>query len=261
MKYAVCTTIENYQILENLGFDFIELQGNQIAKMSENEFQNVKNTIKNGAVKCCGFNASLPPEVVFCGNNFDIENTKKYAELLCSRGYELGISTIGIGSPKSRQYTNGDIDFAWEQAYDFMIAFADIALKYDITIMYEALNDIESSFGNSSKEALYFVKKINRANVKIVFDVYHAFIQNETIDDIAESLPYIYHIHISECVSNKRPYMTQKSYDYIKNFLEPIIKNGYNRTISLECFVGDVKNGTETSLALLKQIISNSHDL
>ena len=59
MKYGCGTTIDNYSILQDLGFDYIELPGNQISKMTDEEFDALKTVLENGSVKCCGFNAAL----------------------------------------------------------------------------------------------------------------------------------------------------------------------------------------------------------
>lgn len=257
MKYCVCTKIENYSILEQLNVDYIELAGADVAKMTEEEFLKAKETITNGKVKCCGFNTALLPEIVFCGNGFDIEKAKDYAELICKRGHDLGIGAIGIGSPNSRCYTKDfDIDIAWQQAEEFIKEYAKIAQKYNIIIMYESLNDVCCSFGYSMKEAEEFVKKIAMPNVKIVFDAYHMFVQKETLEDLMPILPYINHVHVSECTSIERPYLSQASYEFLKSALTPVLKTGYDKTISLECFVGDVYDGVKKSLEILKQIVS-----
>ena len=42
MKYGCGTTIDNYNILQALGFDYIELPGNQISQMTDEEFDALK---------------------------------------------------------------------------------------------------------------------------------------------------------------------------------------------------------------------------
>ena len=160
MKYGCGTTIDNYSILQDLGFDYIELPGNQISKMTDEEFDALKTVLENGSVKCCGFNAALTPDVVITGEGYDLEKAKAYAELLCKRGSQLHISAIGIGSPKSRKFQEG----------------ADL------------------------------VKKINRPNLKIVFDIYHMAMEQEDIQELEYALPYVHHIHIAERVGAERRY-------------------------------------------------------
>ena len=49
MKYGCGTTIDNYSILQALGFDYIELPGNQISQMTDEEFDAWKTAVSNAA--------------------------------------------------------------------------------------------------------------------------------------------------------------------------------------------------------------------
>lgn len=210
MKYGCGTTIDNYSILQDLGFDYIELPGNQISKMTDEEFDALKTVLENGSVKCCGFNAALTPDVVITGEGYDLEKAKAYAELLCKRSSQLHISAIGIGSPKSRKFQEG----------------ADL------------------------------VKKINRPNLKIVFDIYHMAMEQEDIQELEYALPYVHHIHIAERVGAERRYPSDALYDYYKKLLTPVIRSGYQGAICTEAFDGDVREGAERSIDLLKKIVA-----
>ena len=210
MKYGCGTTIDNYSILQDLGFDYIELPGNQISKMTDEEFDALKTVLENGSVKCCGFNAALTPDVVITGEGYDLEKAKAYAELLCKRGSQLHISAIGIGSPKSRKFQEG----------------ADL------------------------------VKKINRPNLKIVLDIYHMAMEQEDIQELEYALPYVHHIHIAERVGAERRYPSDALYDYYKKLLTPVIRSGYQGAICTEAFDGDVREGAERSIDLLKKIVA-----
>lgn len=210
MKYGCGTTIDNYSILQDLGFDYIELPGNQISKMTDEEFDALKTVLENGSVKCCGFNAALTPDVVITGEGYDLEKAKAYAELLCKRGSQLHISAIGIGSPKSRKFQEG----------------ADL------------------------------VKKINRPNLKIVFDIYRMAMEQEDIQELEYALPYVHHIHIAERVGAERRYPSDALYDYYKKLLTPVIRSGYQGAICTEAFDGDVREGAERSIDLLKKIVA-----
>lgn len=52
MKYGCGTTINNYSILQDLGFDYIELPGNQISKMTDEEFDALKRQCKMLRLQC-----------------------------------------------------------------------------------------------------------------------------------------------------------------------------------------------------------------
>ncbi len=256
MKYGVCTTIDNYSMLEEAGFDYIELAGNAISKMTEEEFANVKKVVESGKVKCCGFNAALPPEIVLCGEGFDLEKAKAYAELLCKRGSELNISAIGIGSPKSRNFKEGDsLEEAWAQVESFMAMFADAAAQYNIIVMYESLNHTESQFGLMIREGADLVQKLAKPNLKLVFDIYHMHMEQEALSELEYALPYVHHTHIAERVGEERRYPSDDLYDFYKNCIKMLVDFGYDNAICTEAFDGDVKEGALRSLSLLTKIV------
>lgn len=256
MKYGVGTGIINYDLLEELGFDYIELPGNQIAALTEEEFIRVKQKIVLGRVKCCGFNAALPEEIVLCGTGFDLEQAKVYAQILCKRGNELGITAIGIGSPKSRKFQKGDdLKKTWNEVETFMSMFADVAVQYNIIVMYESLNKTESIFGLKIREGVELVKRINKKNLKVVFDIYHMYIENESAEELLYALPYVQHVHIAERVGIERRYPSEALYQYYKTMIAYTMKSGYNKIICTEAFDGDIREGATRSLSMLKKIV------
>ena len=55
MKYGCGTTIDNYSILQALGFDYIELPGNQISQMTDDEFDALKTILEaDSEIQVCG---------------------------------------------------------------------------------------------------------------------------------------------------------------------------------------------------------------
>lgn len=256
MKYGVGTSMENYSLLEELGFDYIELPGNRIAKMTQEEFDQVRATLAQGKVKCCGFNASLPPEIVLCGPGFDLETAKTYAQILCQRGQQLGISTIGIGSPNSRKVRPGDsLEEAWAQVEAFFVMFAQVAKDYGLIVMYESLNHTETQFGLRIGEGVQLVEKLGIDNLTVLFDIYHMHMEQESLDEVRRALPHIRHVHIAERVGAERRYPSADLYDFYKDAIALVMDYGYDGAICTEAFDGDVREGALRSLSLLRQIV------
>ena len=145
---------------------------------------------------------------------------------------------------------------AWKETEAFMTMFADVAAPYGIIVMYESLNHTESVFGLRIREGADLVKKINRPNLKIVFDIYHMAMEQEDIQELEYALPYVHHIHIAERVGAERRYPSDALYDYYKKLLTPVIRSGYQGAICTEAFDGDVREGAERSIDLLKKIVA-----
>ena len=71
MKFGCCINFDKYDILVDIGFDFIELSGAVIHDLDEFEFSNINGIIGNNKVKCCGFNSLLRPDIKVVGNNIN----------------------------------------------------------------------------------------------------------------------------------------------------------------------------------------------
>ncbi len=257
MKFACCTTIDQYDTLVNLGYSAIELAGNKIASMSEEEFAVVKETIQNGQIPCCGFNSSIPANIAIMGDGFDEASITDYAKFLCKRGSDLGIQNIGIGSPLSRVLlSHHNIEEEWAKATRFVEIFAKEAAPYGITILWESLNRLDSNFGLKLIEGKEIIERLGMDNIAIVFDIYHLYIEGEGIAEIKEVLPYIRHMHIAERVGDKRTFPTDAFYDYYKEIIQEVLDGGYTGLLSVESFYGDENVGLPQSKALLDGILA-----
>ena len=257
MKFGCCTTINNYKILEELEYDFIELEGGLISILSEEEFLNVKQIIIKGNVKCCGFNASILSDIAIIGDDFDSDKILSYAKLLCKRGSELGINSIGIGSPKSRVLlSHHNLKEQWKKAQVFCEIFAKEAIKYNINIMWETLNKTESSFGIKLVESFEFVKNINLQNMKLILDIYHMYMQQESLFDLRNVMSLVNHVHIAERVGEQRRYPSENLRYYYISIIDILKQHGYDGIISTEAFDGDFYEGAKRTKELFTSILN-----
>jgi len=126
MKFGVCTGIERYGQLVDIGYDYIELSGSSIYKMTESEFLKTMDTINKGPIKCPGFNAFLSPDVKVIEYDVDMARLQEYVDKVVERASKLGVKSIGFGSPASRMVPDG---FSKGKAYTQALEFVEIALE------------------------------------------------------------------------------------------------------------------------------------
>jgi D-psicose/D-tagatose/L-ribulose 3-epimerase len=136
---------------------------------------------------------SPDPNIRQAGLNY-IKSTIDIAEFLGSPYISGPIhSALGVftGKPATEQ------EISW--AVDGIREAADYAASKNITICLEYLNRFESYLVSCADELYALVKKINHANVKIMFDTFHANIEekntSEALKRMADLTP---HIQISE---------------------------------------------------------------
>lgn len=81
---------------------------------------------------------------------------------------------------------------------------ADMAAEYEITLGMEVLNRFEGYMLNTCEEAVDFVSKIDRPNVKVMLDTFHMNIEEDSFGDaIRMAGKYLGHLHLGE--ANRRP--------------------------------------------------------
>lgn len=255
MEFACCVPMEYYPKLVENGYSYIELPGAAISQLPDAEINRYADIIQNGPVKCCGFNAALPPHIKITGPSVDLEAAAGYAAKLCARGARLGISAIGIGSPRSRDFPDGyPYDKALDQAAEFLRVFAREAAPYQIQALWEPLNHTESRFGLSLREGADLVRSLHVPNVGLVCDLFHMMAEQQTEDDLLYALPQIRHVHVSQKRGDGRYFLEKEGFEPYMGLLHKLLDSGYSGIISVEALDGSIEEGVERSIHVLKQI-------
>ncbi|RNF51588.1 isomerase [Marinomonas hwangdonensis] len=111
---------------------------------------------------------------------------------------------------------------------------ADQAKTHNITILIEPLNhyDAPNYFLQTSAQAEDILQKVDRSNVKLMFDCYHLQIMEGDICRRLERLmPIIGHIQIASVPARSEPNTGELNYHYIFSKLEAL---GYSAPIGAE---------------------------
>lgn len=236
MKFGCCTTYKNYKTVERIGYDYIELNGYSLASASEKEFMSFQQEAKEGKLPCLAVNAYCGDNLAMSGPLFDLKAAKAYAELLCARAKAVGVKSIGLGAPLARKMSPGyDRKQAEQEVIQFIQATAEIAMKYNMLLLIEAVNQCMCDFACTTKEALSIVQKLDMPNLFLVLDFYHMQVMQEDLMDIGHLMPYVKHLHISGNGPNhERYYMGMEDLDFLRKLVARIQGFGYNGTFSME---------------------------
>ena len=90
-------------------------------------------------------------------------------------------------------------DDEWKWGLDVMRKVAAASEKTGVILALEALNRFETYFINTSADACKFASEVDHPNFKIMWDTFHANIEEENIPKAMKAAaPYIAHVHISE---------------------------------------------------------------
>lgn len=236
MKFGCCASVKLYDKVAEAGFDYIEVPGGELAELTEEEFEAVKEHILAGPIPCTAVNAYAKAEPKMVGDECDDEKTRAYAAHIMARASQLGVKTVGIGAPGIRKLPEGyDSKKAWEQGRRFLEITAEEAEKFGITLLFESIHKYACQFVNHMDEAYRMVEELNLPNVKLVMDYYHMKPMGDDIFDVEKYMKYVAHLHYSGLGENwSRPQINEDNYDELVKIFASVKALGYDGTISNE---------------------------
>ncbi|MCL2380832.1 MAG: sugar phosphate isomerase/epimerase [Treponema sp.] len=261
MRIGCCTGIENYEALCDLGYDFIELAGMKVMKMSEAELEDARKLIAGRNVPCNGFNAYCDGALPMAGPEFDLQKARDYAAEICRRGKTLGIRAIGLGAPLARRIPKEfDRATAAGQYRDFARVTAEECAKHGILLLLEALSPHVCDVVTQTREALEIVKGLDMPNLRMVLDFHHMTRAGESETDIAYVMPYVKHLHIDETAENDRYHLKAESIPFYTRCIAAARACGYDDTIAIEPNASKAPFREEAgeSLRILRSILGGS---
>ena len=87
----------------------------------------------------------------------------------------------------------------WQRAVDLYQALGPTLDQHRVTIALEPLNRFETYFLNTAADAAEFCRQVNHPRVGVLFDTFHANIEEKSIADGYRAVgPYLKHVHTCE---------------------------------------------------------------
>lgn len=241
-------------LLEQIGYDYVELSLSDIMKLDDEQFVNLRQRVMTASIPCLACHNFFPPVLRLTGTAADHNEALRYADQALQRAKQLGVSTVVFGSPGARNIPQG---FPKRQAYNQIVTFcrelSGVAHKHDITVVIEPVNKSESNFINTVAEGYALMLEVHRDSFMLLADYYHMKMEQEdfsVLDTVGSSLR---HIHMAEQTGRAVPVQTKKEYE---RFFQALHRINYNGNISIE---GN-SNNKERDLPLCLKVISNGFD-
>lgn len=256
MLFGCCTTIENYALVAEAGFDTITLAAKDMAAMDRPTFANAKQTLAGGPLKALSLNAFCTADVRLNGPGYSAQSLEAYAAPLFARAAELGIGSVGVGSPASRNLPSGEgYATSMAQFEEGMATLCRLAKPYGIDVLLEAVCDVECNFITTTPQALAVVRRLALPNLHLVYDIYHAAMMEEPLSNIGEAAGEIRVVHIAQDVGRgQRHYLDRRHIDAYRPYLQQLREAGYQGEVCLEAFYGDPQTEFAQSLEILKSL-------
>lgn len=255
MLLGCCAAIGNYDTLQETGYQAIALAGKDVAAMDDDAFLRAAEKIKAGPLVMTSMNAFCQPALRLNGPDVDYHAIRAYAQRLCARAQAMGVKYLGVGSPASRSTAQG---YPRERAFaEFgrsVIEICEAAQEYQMEVLLEALASVECNCVNTTMEALDLLRGVNRPNLHLLYDIYHAYLMKEPVEWIGLAAPEIRCAHISGTDGGEHTYLSPRCMEGLAPYIRMLARCGYRGELLLEAFCGDPETGLPRSLELLSRI-------
>jgi sugar phosphate isomerase/epimerase len=253
MRFGICTTPENIGIVEQAGFDYVELTLNAVAALPEDEFQSLLRKVDASSIKVEACNGFFPWSMRVVGPNANLDAIRSYVRVALSRVAKLGGKAMVVGNGGSRRMPDGYAREAVVAQFSEVLSIIGAeAAKYGIVGAVEPLNVRETDFINSIAEGAAIVRAVNHPNIKLLADFYHMRMDDEPMTALLEAQGLLRHVHIANCHDRVFPADTQE--DIYAEFFEMLRRIGYDERVSIEGNVKNLAKEAPLALAVLKKV-------
>jgi len=246
---------ERYKSAIDMGYDYIEANAGQIAKMSLDEINSAK--IRLAGISILAANCLFPGEMPVVGINRDQAQISEYLDGTLKNCSLLGIKKVVFGSGWSRRIDGG---YPYEKAHQDMRSTckiaSDTASKYNIIIAVEPLNRGECNFINTVSQGLALVKELDLENIRLLADLYHVYQSGGDFSIKKEDIKYFSHFHCAR--PQDRTLLTEVTAECL-NFAKTIREAGYDDTVTTECVLENFDRGGIANLKVLREIFVCPH--
>lgn len=252
-EIGICTNYTNGEIMNQNGYSYIEAGvGNFLMPNKEDTVFRamlLKASESPLPIKVC--NGFIPKELKSVGPNAAHNEILEYMETAFTRAKEVGVEIIVYGSGGSRsipeEFTHQE---ATVQLIDLFKKMSPIAEKYNVIVVLEPLNTKECNIINSVAEGAELVKQVNHPNFRLLVDIYHMKMEEESPDKIVEYGEYIKHVHVAEKEGRAAPGTNNEDLSPYYRALKAI---NYKGKISIECSWVDFDKQMPIAIKTIKQ--------
>lgn len=255
MRYGICTGPENLAVVEQAGFDYVEIVLNQVAGWTEEEFNTALRQVDAAGIGLEASNCFFPGDAKLVGPAADFPALRDYVCKVLPRAARLGVKTCVVGSGGARRMPD-DLprDVGRTQFLDLLHLIGDEAGKVGITAAVEPLNSRESNFILSLEEGAEIIQAVNHPHIRLLADFYHMRIDGEPMEALKAAKGLLWHVHIAN--SHGRMYPLERGEDLYDDFFTELHRIGYDGRVSIEASTQDMAGDGMRALNMMKGLLA-----
>ena len=236
MQFGCCTSIKHYCAVKEAGYGYMEISGDELTKISQEEFTGFLELYSEWRFPCYAINDFASAPLALVGDGWNENSWKRYMKKLLQRASALDVKMIAIGAPACRQLPESyPRNRANQQFVSFLHMAGALAESYDIQILIEPLHEGVCQYVNYVEDAVELAEEVNRCNVAVVLDFFHAWKMHEAIEKLEKAMPYVKHLHISSITpEGTRCYLNKTNLECLEDVYRFVVQSNYQGNMSIE---------------------------
>lgn len=240
MRLSCFGYIKDLDDIARAGYDCAELHIREIMGFDEGGFRSALGTLKSCGIPAEVYDNPIPLDSRVSDPSFDLAYYRDFLRKASDRCAEMGARYFVFGNGKARSLpTEGDIAGAAEKFDEFFTMLLDITAEYNITVLIEPLGRKLSNIVNSLPEAVGFIKRFGRPNLKTFIDFRYLVELGRPLSDLPDYELYIKHVHIDNPTTVFPERVVPRlddGFDYTP-FLKALKSIAYKEIVSVEASV------------------------
>ena len=240
--------------IKSLGYDYAESHCQEIARKDKAYLDEMKAT----GLPVVAANCFIGMKIV--GEEKDETKIKDYLESLFANASYLGLEYLVFGSSAARRIPDGmSLEEGRSEIVDFLKKLVvPLAEKYNLPVAIEPLRPEECNAINTIADGVEIAKKVNSPYVKVLADVAHMYVQNESMESLLEYRDWVVHAHTSNpdpdnSLDCKRIFPAENDEFSQASFVEPLKAIGV-KYCSIEANVLDFESDAKKAYDVLKHL-------
>jgi len=233
MKIGICSQIENAEIIQAAGADYIEVSVPHCLKPKEDQaaFEPSLALAETCPLPISAANGFIPGDLKSTGPDYNPKGVLEYAAVAFERAKQVGITCIVFGSGGSRELPDGFTQAeAFTQFTELLSQMGPLAASQGVTVVVEPLGP-ECHFIRSLDEGAAAVHKADHPNIRLLADTFHMIRIDEPADKITPVIRLIDHVHVAEQEDRRAPGVSGQDFT---PYLKALADGGYTGGISIE---------------------------
>ena len=240
MRLSCFGFIKDLDDIAAAGYDCAELHVKEIMSFDDSGFAQALRKLRSCGIPAEVFNNPIPLDCRISDPSFNLGFYRGFLEKAADRCAEMGARYFVFGNGKARSLpVEGDIAGAASKFDEFFSMLLDIAAARNVTVLIEPLGKKLSNIVNSLPEAVAFINRFGKANLKTFVDYRYMVELGRPLSEIAEYEPWIKHVHLDNPLSEFPRRIVPRlddGFDY-GPFLEALKGIAYKGILSVEASV------------------------